>query len=266
VTSLLIFIVDVFLHYILFQDAFASQSTLRSVGHEGMYISCPEIPYSLRWDVSMFPAIIPLSVYSTKSKDDNDPNYYLRLLTESMNKMARGVLMYSAAHGKMIKVFGIFHSLCGDLMGRAYAAGRISPTFGKYSCPCCTLPRELFLRDVKEGVIADWRDSDWLAEKTFTLGENPEDREPWQDDLASRIGMNFYSEILKWPGTRIVDLDALDVMHCELGGESMKHILKFLRLFHSMDKKRVIWEEFSVWIRRKLKGENIREFSTEASF
>jgi hypothetical protein len=67
------------------------------------------------------------------------------------------------------------------------------------------------------GVIADWRDSDWLAVATFTLGENPQDHETWQDDLSSRVSMNFFSELLKWPGTRIVDLDALDLMHCELG-------------------------------------------------
>jgi hypothetical protein len=267
VTPLLISIyLDVFVHFIMFQDAFASQSTLRSVGHEGLYLSLAEFPFAFRWDVGMFPAIVPLSVYSTKSKDDNDPNFYFRLQTESIQRMSRGVLMYSAAHGRIVKAFGLFHSLFGDVMGRAYAAGRISPTFGRYNCPCCTLPRELFLRDVREGVIVDWRDSDSLAEKTLTLGENPEDREAWQDDLASRIGMNFYTELLKWPGTRIVDLDALDLMHCELGGESMKHVLKFLRLFHKTDKKREIWVELSNWIRRKLKSENIREFSTEASF
>jgi hypothetical protein len=180
--------------------------------------------------------------------------------------MARGVLMFSAAHGRIVKVFGIFHSLLGDLMGRAYAAGRISPTFGKYNCPCCVLPRELQLRDARKGVTASWRDSEWLAETTFTLGEDPQSRETWQDDLASRIGMNFYSELLRWPGTRIVDLDALDLMHCELGGESMKHILKFLRLFHKTVKKREIWDELSRWLRKRLKSEDIRVFSTEASF
>jgi hypothetical protein len=122
----------------MFQDAFASQSTLRSVGHEGLYLSFAEFPYSLRWDVGMFPAIIPLSIYSTASKDDSDPNYYFRLQTESIMRMSKGVLLYLAAHKRIVKVFSIFLCLCGDLMGRAYAAGRISHTFGKFSCSCCT--------------------------------------------------------------------------------------------------------------------------------
>jgi hypothetical protein len=89
-----------------------------------------------------------------------------------------------------------------------------------------------------------------LAEKTKTLRENPMDREEWQKDLASRLGMNFFSELLKWPGTRIVDLDALDLMHCELSGESLKHILKLFRLFHLTDRRREIWDLFSRWIKK----------------
>jgi hypothetical protein len=116
------------------------------------------------------------------------------------------------------------------------------------------------------GVIADWWDSDWLAVATFTLGENHQDHETWKDDLSSRIGMNFFSELLKWQGTRIVDLDALDLMHCELGGESMKHILKFLRLFHKKDKKRDIWDELSKWLTNKLKSQDIRVLNIKASF
>ncbi len=81
--------------------------------------------------------------------------------------------------------------------------------------------------------------------------------------------MNFYPEFLKWPGVEIVDLDGLDLMHCELGGESLKHILKFLRLFPKYKQNietRDIWTLLSEWIQKRLKGANIRPFVTEATF
>jgi hypothetical protein len=254
--------VDIFIHFVLFQDAFATSKSDKSVGHESTLITAAEFDFDTKWDVSSFHAILPLFVHSTIAKDDNDPNFFFRLLTSSFKEMAKGVLMFSASHNAVVKVFGLFHCLVGDLMGRAAALGRISPCFGTHSCPCCMMPAQYFELDARIGVEAPWRNSAELAIMSKGLGINPEDQTPQQSEMAFEIGMNFYPELLEYPGVELVNADCNDLMHCG-GGELLKHMLKIMRMMAAIDKE--IWKKLSIWVRWILK-EPVRLFGSEPSF
>jgi hypothetical protein len=128
----------------MFQDGFATSRSDKNAGHEGNYISLGEFDFDSKWDTNSFHAILPLFIHSGDAKDKTDPNYFLRLLTSSFKDMAKGVLMWSASLNCVVKVFGFFHCLVGDLMGRSAALGRISPCFGKHSCPCCMMPSDYY--------------------------------------------------------------------------------------------------------------------------
>jgi hypothetical protein len=254
--------VDVFLHFVIFIDGFATSNKDKSNGQVGAYAVLGEFDFDTKWDNNSFHAILPLFVHSTKAKDESDPNYFLRLLTSSFKELVKGILMFSAAHNSVVKAFGVFHCLLGDLMGRAEALGRISPCFGTHSCPCCTMPSQYFELDSRIGVDAPWRDSTELAIMCKGLGTNPTDHTAQQSELSYEIGMNFYSEILEYPGVELVNADCNDLMHCG-GGELMKHMLKLFRLLASIDKS--IWSKLSTWVRWILK-EPVRIFESEPSY
>jgi hypothetical protein len=135
--------------------------------------------------------------------------------------------------------------------------------FSGVPCSVCDMNRSHFCQDVRTGVESNLRDSKEMENVARGLGEDQTLHDVNQQIMASKYGLNYYSELLKWPGTRFIDVDAFDLMHAGGGGEDMKHFLKFVRF--TLLKTTNIWFRMSEWMRRVAK-EEFRLFSTEPAF
>jgi hypothetical protein len=60
------------------------------------------------------------------------------------------------------------------------------------------------------------------------MGSNPLCQNMIQKDLGYETGINYFTELWKWPGVHLDKVLANDFMHCEIQGESQKHFLKVI--------------------------------------
>jgi hypothetical protein len=76
-----------------------------------------------RWNLEIHPTILCALVHNTKAVVADNPNMYLELFTNGFKTLSKGVVMYSSAHKREVKVFAVLHSVYGDLPGRCSIAG-----------------------------------------------------------------------------------------------------------------------------------------------
>lgn len=111
-------VLDIFVHMQFFSDAFQLSSSDKRTGCEALLVSLAEVGHVDGWG-HIFPSILPLSIFSKSAKQQYTSNYFLKLLTPSVHRLANGIDVYCKADGKTYRIFGGMHSLLGDSIGRA---------------------------------------------------------------------------------------------------------------------------------------------------
>lgn len=224
--SLVQFTSDIFIHLIIFQDAFGTARTLKTVGNEATLLSASEFSLKDRWDQNETPSILPLFIHSTKSINPNDPNYFLRFLTNGFERMSKGVEMYCAETGGVVKVFALLHMVLGDLPGRCSISGLRCNIFASRCCSFCDALNSDIKRLSRTSEEPAPRNAYQMKSKARMLGTNPMSLNRDQDAVGFKWGLTHFSEIWNFPGVYVSNVLANDFMHCEIQGEGLKHFLK----------------------------------------
>lgn len=111
-------VLDIFVHTHFFSNAFQLSSSDRRTGCEAFLVSLAEVGHVDGWG-DIFASILPLSIFSKSAKQQYTKNYFLKLLTPSIQRLANGIDVYCKADGKTYRIFGGIHCLLGDSIGRA---------------------------------------------------------------------------------------------------------------------------------------------------
>lgn len=136
---------SVFVHLVLFADAFTSTTTGFLASHHAFYLSLAEFPSWAKWNssfpLSPLPFLMPLAIVDDDQIKTMGINEIVKIITEGFRSLLDGHLVWSSAHGGLVKVFGVFHALLGDLPGRAHIVGMRNSSVSNSFCNYCDIQR-----------------------------------------------------------------------------------------------------------------------------
>jgi hypothetical protein len=82
---------NVFVHLLIFSDAFQTSRQRRNKGHEVIFMSCAEFEDKHRWEHIEYASVAPLVVYHKSNRSKMGRNDVLKLFTGGFQRLSEGI-------------------------------------------------------------------------------------------------------------------------------------------------------------------------------